>query len=557
MLQSLFVENYALIRSLEIRFEPGFVAITGETGAGKSILMGALSLILGSRADTDVLYDTSKKCIVEGVFDVSDLPVKSFFEQNDLDYQEQTTIRREINEHGKSRAFINDTPVNLATLKSLTATLIDIHSQHQNLLLQDSDFRLHILDQYAQTADLLSSYQASLSRLHEAQQEEKRLREFCTNAALERDFQLFTIQELETANLQVDEQQDVEQRIRMLSHAEDIKMHLFRASQMLSEQEGDTVLQQLKTILSECANLSDIGPEYKELHDRLKSVELELQDIAYEISHKENDVEVNPQELDRLNERIDLIYTLEHKYQVENVQDLLDLKQKLQEKVNDYTDNQEQLSKIVQDIAKLQQETKSLACQLSAARAKVLPKLAKDMQGRLVKLGMEDAQFEIHLTKSSTLHQNGMDGAEFWFSANKGVAPADLGKIASGGEISRVMLALKSIITDARLLPTVIFDEIDTGISGETANKVGHVMQLLAHNHQVVAITHLPQIASKGQQHFLVYKEIVENKTITKIKELHAEERVQAIAGMLSGSSYSQSALATAREMLQCDSSIR
>ena len=555
MLQSLQIENYALIRALEIHFDSGFVVITGETGAGKSILMGALSLILGSRAEADVLYDKSRKCIVEGTFKLTELPVKSFFDRNDLDYQDLTTISREINEHGKSRAFINDTPVNLNTLKSFASTLIDIHSQHQNLLIQDSDFRLNILDQYAQTENLLSEHKLALSRLQAARNEERQLKEICAKAALEHEFQSFTIQELENANLQVDEQLEVEQRIRTLSHAEEIKSHLFQASQVLSEREEENLLQQLKSVHDECASLSDIGQEYKDLCDRLNAVKLELQDISYEISRKENEVEVNPDELDRLNDRIDLIYTLEHKYQVENIQELLDMKQKLQQEVDAYSDNKEQLSALESQIKKLQVEAESLAKKLSAKRAKVLETLSLDMQARLTKLGMPDAKFEIRMTQSSELQDKGIDRVEFWFSANKGVGPADLSKVASGGEISRVMLALKSIITDARLLPTVIFDEIDTGISGETANRVGMVMCLLAQAHQVIAITHLPQIAAKGSQHFLVYKETLYNQTITNIKPLDSEGRVHAIASMLSGSNLTESALATAREMLLSSSS--
>lgn len=550
MLQSLKIENYALIHALEIRFDKGFVVITGETGAGKSILIGALALILGNRADTDVLYDKNRKCIVEGVFRLDNPEMQTFFELHDLDYQETTIIRREINEHGKSRAFINDTPVNLTTLKALASQLIDIHSQHQNLLLQDSGFQMDIIDQYAKTQSLLASYKSSLTELKNTILEEKRLKEACSQAALEHDFHTFTIQEIENAQLQSDEQELLEQNLNTLTHAGDIKAHLYQAAQLLSEQDNDNILLKLKEILHECRALSDIGPEYRELCDRLESTQSELQDIAYEISRKYDAVDVNPQEMERVQERLDLIYTLEHKYQVDNIQGLLDILSKLQRESEAYQDNRELLATLANRIDELRTATLDLARQLSERRKKVLNSLSADVEARLVQLGMSDAKFEILLTDSGELMANGADKVEYWFSANRGSAPADLGKVASGGELSRVMLALKSIITDSRLLPTVIFDEIDTGISGETANRVGEVMRLLAENHQVVTITHLPQIAVRGNQHLLVYKENTENQTITNIRQLDGDARVRTIAGMLSGNEQSEAALTTAREML-------
>jgi DNA repair protein RecN (Recombination protein N) len=550
MLQSLKIENYALIHALEIRFDKGFVVITGETGAGKSILIGALALILGNRADTDVLYDKNRKCIVEGVFHLANPEIQFFFEQHDLDYHETTIIRREINEHGKSRAFINDTPVNLTTLKALTSQLIDIHSQHQNLLLQDSGFQMDIIDQYAQTQSLLASYKSSLAELKNTVLEEKRLKEACSQAALEHDFHTFTIQEIENAQLQADEQDLLEQNLNTLAHAGDIKAHLYQAAQLLSEQDSDNILLKLKEIIHECHALSDIGPEYRELCDRIESTQTELQDIAYEISRKYDAVDVNPQEMEQVQERLDLIYTLEHKYQVDNIQGLLDILSKLQRESEAYQDNREQLATLALRIDKLRAATFDLARQLSERRSEVLDKLCADVEARLVRLGMPDAKFEILLTAGDELMANGADRVEYRFSANRGSAAADLGKVASGGELSRVMLALKSIITDSRLLPTVIFDEIDTGISGETANRVGEVMRLLADNHQVVTITHLPQIAARGNQHLLVYKENTENQTITNIRQLDGETRVRVIAGMLSGNEQSEAALTTAREML-------
>jgi len=551
MLRALQIENYALIRSLQITFDSGFSVITGETGAGKSILMGALSLILGNRADAAVLYDKSHKCVVEGTFDIQGLSLQAIFDNNDLDYQDVTTIRREINEAGKSRAFINDTPVTLTTLKELTSSLIDIHSQHQNLLLQNADFRLDIIDQYAQNNELLSQYQHTLANLKNTEHHYSQLKAQCTEAAQRQEFNAYTVQELEKAQLSANEQEETEQAIKLLSNAEDIKSHLYQASQILSEQENDTILQLLKSVHNDCSSLSSLSPEYQDFCRRLEAVELELKDLSYEIVRQENQVEINPQELERLNERLDLIYTLQHKYQVDSIQGLLDLNKKLQAELAEYTDNKEQLSQVDAQCAQLHAQAMKLATEISHSRSKVLAKLQTEMTQRLQQLGMPDSNFQIDLCQTSELQDKGIDKAEFLFSANKGMAPASLEKIASGGEMSRVMLALKSIITDSVLLPTVIFDEIDTGISGETATKVATVMQQLSKRHQLIVITHLPQIAVKGNQHYLVYKENVNNQAVTSLKLLTGPEREKAIAVMLSGNQLSEAALATAREMLQ------
>lgn len=556
MLQTLQIENYALIRSLEISFAKGFTVITGETGAGKSILMGALSLILGNRADTDVLYDKSRKCIVEGTFRISEYSLESFFQENDLDYQESTTLRREINEKGKSRAFINDTPVTLATLKTLASNLIDIHSQHQNLLLQDSRFRLDLVDQYAQNQNLKLQYAESLATWKAAEKAYAELKKQCTDAALQQEFNNFTIQELEGAQLQEGEQEETENNVRLLSHAESIKAHLYQAAQQLSENENSNVLQQLKSVQNECAAIKDISPDFAEIHNRLDSVILELKDIAYDIANKEQSVEVNPQELDRLNERLDLIYTLQHKYQVDSILDLLKLLDKLKEEMAQHADHQELLTELDDKRHRLLEQTKKLAEQLSSSRQKVLGKLQSEVENRLRQLSLPDSQFKIQLAQGTEFRENGMDTAEFLFSANRGVDVSDISKVASGGEMSRVMLALKSIITDSVLLPTVIFDEIDTGISGITANRVASVMQDFAQRHQVIAITHLPQIAAYGKQHYIVYKETDHNQAVTNLRELNSEEHIQAIATLISGDSPTEAALRTARELVTASSNI-
>jgi len=551
MLQNLQIENYALIRALEISFNKGFTVITGETGAGKSILMGALSLILGNRADTDVLYDKSRKCIVEGTFNISNYALKSFFEEHDLDYQPDTTLRREINEHGKSRAFINDTPVNLSTLKALASRLIDIHSQHQNLLLQDSDFRLSLIDQYAQNQNIRTKYTASLSEWREAERQYTTLKKACAEAALQQEFNNFTIQELEQAQMQHGEQEETENAVKLLSHAESIKSHLYQAAQQLSDGDEETILMQLKSVQNECAAIKDISPDFFEIYNRLESAILELKDIAYDISNKEQSVEVNPQELERLNERLDVLYSLQHKYQVDSIQGLQDLLAKLKEEVSQYTDNQELLSKLDAKRNNLLDQTRELAKQLTQTRQHVLGEMQKEVEARLQRLALPDSQFQIRLSQGEELGEHGVDSAAFLFTANRGVEVSDISKVASGGEMSRVMLALKSIVTDNMLLPTVIFDEIDTGISGETAKKVADVMQDFSQRHQVIAITHLPQIAANANRHYLVYKETRDQQAITNLKELDSEAHIQAIATLICGNKPTEAALNTARELVK------
>ncbi|MBR4135775.1 MAG: DNA repair protein RecN [Bacteroidales bacterium] len=550
MLRSLQISNYALIRSLDITFEEGLTVITGETGAGKSILMGALALLLGNRADTEVLYDKQKKCVVEAQFDLQGLALEPFFEDNDLDYLDLTTIRREINEHSRSRAFVNDTPVNLNVLKDLSSRLIDIHSQHQSLLLGDPLFRLRMLDQYAQNADLRTQYHQTLGAWRQAEQQYRALQQQCAEQALQQEFRQYTVQELEKAQLQSGEQEELEQQVRILSNAEDIKSRLYRASYTLSEQEQYAVIQLLKSVQQELDALSDIGPDFQELQQRLHAASVEVEDIAYDISLKESGVEVNPHELERLNERLDQLNTLQHKYQVEDVDGLLALKERLESELANYGDHQEQLRQLDQSRQQLYGQLMKLARALSQTREKVIPTLRKEMLSRLVTLGMPHSAFEIELTQSDAPSAEGIDQVTFLFSANKGVPVTDMAKVASGGEMSRLMLSLKSIITDSVVLPTIIFDEIDTGISGETALKVASVMSELSRRHQVIAITHLPQIAASGRQHFLVYKETQGADTVTNIRTLDEAEREHAIAVMLSGEQITPSATATARELI-------
>ena len=551
MLTSLQIENYAIIRSLEIPFQQGLIVITGETGAGKSILMGALSLILGNRADTDVLFDKSRKCIVEATFNISALDIRPLFQQYDLDYQDDTIIRREINEHGKSRAFINDTPVTLAVLKAVSSLLVDIHSQHQTLMLQNVGFRLKLIDQFAQNQELVAQYMQALDTWRKQKKTLEQLREKCAEADRRYDFNRYTVDELEAAALETDEQSRIEQQINELSHAESIKSHLYNATALLSEQEDDNILYMLKSIREECRSLADMGGDYDNYLQRLDNLLAEAQDLSYEMSKKNDNIEINPALLNELNERLDLLFSLQNKYHVNDNAGLIELLQQLNQEIDEYTDNKEELKELEKTVAESENETRELARQLTETRRKAIPQLTRSMEERLSMLGMKGSRFEVQVDTSDELRDNGADTATFLFSANTGIAPADIAKIASGGEMSRIMLCLKSIITDTMYLPTIIFDEIDTGISGETASKVGQMMQLLANNHQVIAITHLPQIAACGSQHLLVHKQSTDTQTFTNIKILSTQEREQVIATMMSGENCTESAMNTAREMLQ------
>lgn len=551
MLTSLQIENYAIIRSLEISFQEGLIVITGETGAGKSILMGALSLILGNRADTDVLFDKSRKCIVEATFNLKGLHLEPQFQEFDLDYQDETIIRREINEHGKSRAFINDTPVNLTVLKTISSLLVDIHSQHQTLMLQNAGFRMRLIDQFAQNQAILNDYQQIL---HQWQQEKtalEALRVKCTEEAQRYDYNLFTINELENAQLQPDEQEELEQRIKELTSAETIKSHLFNATRLLSEQESDNILYILKSLQQELRPLESVGAEYAAFNQRIENLLVEAQDLAYEIARKNDNVEVNPALTEQLNARLDELFTLQNKYHVDDNKALIALLEKLQQEVSSFTDEKERLAESERNVKILEGKATDAAKKLSETRKAALPALINAMESRLQQLGMEGSRFSVELESTGELRENGADTATFLFSANAGVNPADITRIASGGEMSRIMLCLKSIITDSMYLPTIIFDEIDTGISGETASKVGQMMLLLSQKHQVLAITHLPQIAACGDQHLLVFKQTADNKTFTNIKQLDMQEREQMIATMMSGENCTESAVATAREMLK------
>ncbi len=549
MLQTLQIENYAIIRSLKIDFDKDFTVITGETGAGKSIIIGALSLILGKRADTSVLFDKGKKCYIEGTFDISNLHLQDFFQEHDLDYQDVSYVRREVTENGKSRAFINDTPVTLAVLKDFAEALVDIHSQHNNLLVNNESFRINVLDLYAQNNSLMEEYKQTYNEYKKHEKRLSELIELQQEQAKERSYLTYVAQELSDAHLIQNEQEQLEQQITLLSNAENIKSKLYQSIRIMEGEEDGNLLHQLQMICDNCQNISHFDKDIEEISKRLNSCYLELKDITSDLSQKENKVEVNPQELERLNERMDLLLDLQHKHNVNSNEELINLLSTIKLKLLSMTENDSELTQCEQQCKELYSKTLSLASMLSKARHSCATNLENEMVKRLQLLGMEYGSFKVKFSNTNQPGVTGIDKVQFLFAANRGSELNEIEKTASGGEISRLMLAIKSIINDNSLLPTVIFDEIDSGISGEVAGKVATLMQDLSLKHQLIVITHLPQIAAKGKLHYFVYKNNFEDKTFTQIKSLNNEESIREIATMISGDHLSEAALETAREL--------
>lgn len=549
MLLSLQIENYAIIKSLNMTFDSGFTVITGETGAGKSILIGALSLILGNRVDNSVLYDRTHKCIVEGVFDIHKLDLNSFFEENELDYADHTILRREISISGKSRAFINDTPVSLALLKELAEHLVDIHSQHQHLLLANHDFRIRILDDYAQNGALLEQYQAQYKQHQQVTALLSRLIEEQEKAAQEHDYHTFLLQELETANLREGEQEELEQQIKRLTHAETIKDRLYRSTQLL-ERDQFSILSILRDLKSELSHIVEIDPRYQELWSRVESVHIELKDLESEITALGQEVEVNPELLAQLNERLDLLNRLQLKHKVNSERELMERQAELQGWVLQFVDMESQVAAKQKELLNIKGLLESSAKQLSEKRKAASPLVEKEIKNNIQLLGMEEATFKVTVQNSSHLGLLGNDQVQFLFSANRGGPVLEVEKIASGGEISRLMLAIKYVITSTNYLPTVIFDEIDTGVSGDIAGKVARLMTKIAQERQLLVITHLPQIAAKANLHYFVYKKIEGDQTYTHIKLLNNQERVEEIATLISAEKVTDAARQTAQLLI-------
>ncbi len=552
MLSRLLIKNYALIDNLDISFDKDLNIITGETGAGKSIVLGALGLILGQRAESKYFFNQQKKCVVEGFFNIKNYSFKEFFTDNDLDYDDETVLRREIALDGKSRAFINDTPVNLTTLKSLGQQLIDVHSQHATLEINDANFQLLVLDVVAEQQSTVASYKKSFQSYRKAQKKYTDLLAKSDQAKADQDYYQFLFDELEATNLEANEQEALEQELNSLTHAEEIKKNLYTSSYLINGFE-QAALPKIKEAISQLQAIegyeSSIGP----LLERLQSCNIEIKDIADELESLEQNTVFDESRTEEINERLSQLFALQKKHRVNSVAELLSIKDDLSNKLNDILFADEDLIKLEKELQVSQKELFKQASQISESRKKVIPNIEQHIVKTLTEIGMPTAQIKVEQTllPDQKFDANGIDQVRFLFNANKGHQLNELNKVASGGELSRLMLSIKSLIAQKTALPTIIFDEIDTGVSGEVANRVGLIMQDLSKSLQVIAITHLPQMASKGQAHYFVHKINKENLTYTQIKRLTEEERVLEIAKMLSGENPKESALQNARELLQ------
>lgn len=550
MLKSLFIQNYALIDTLNIEFESGFSVITGETGAGKSIILGAINLLLGQRAESKFIKKNASKCTIEAVFDLSRYGMEAFFERNDLDFDGECIIRREISASGKSRTFINDTPVPLALLKELGETLIDIHSQHQNLLLNKEDFQMNVVDIMANNRKEREVYTGLYKKFRTLSANLKKAIEQAEKTRAEEDYIRFQLEQLEAAQLQPGEQKELEKEAEMLEHAEDIKHALFSVDAKLNHEEEGVV-----TVLRECQhtlqNLQDMYAPAEEMASRLQSCYIEVKDLAKEIASEAEQIEYNPERLSYVNERLNTIYSLQQKHHVDTLEELIELQEDYTRQLDNIENSEAHIQQLEREKNAALEEVKKQAAVLTEQRKQAAVLIESKMKELLIPLGIPNVRFCIDLQGKEEPDEKGMDKISFLFSANKNGELQQIAQVASGGEIARVMLSLKALISGAVKLPTIIFDEIDTGVSGYIAEKMAHIMQEMgANNRQVISITHLPQIAALGATHYKVYKEDNEQGTTSHIIRLNQEERVQEIAHMLSGTTLTDAAINNAKELL-------
>lgn len=551
MLKQLYIKNFTLIDELNIQMHPGFSVITGETGAGKSIILGAIGLLLGNRADSKSIKVGRDRCVIEAHFDLSKYDMQQFFTDNDIDEDlSDTIIRRELTAAGKSRAFINDTPVSLTKMRELGEQLVDIHSQHQNLLLQKEDFQLNVVDIIAQDEKQRKNYEAAYNQYKQANQKLNALKAEIEKNRENEDFLRFQFKELDEAQLQNGEQEELEQEYEMLSHSEDIKTALYQADNHLSGDDGN-IIERLKQTSEQLANIKDVYPEVTELLERIDSSYIELKDIAQEVNGLTDHVEFDPARLETINERLDKLNSLQQKFHVKDLGELIETYHQLKEQLSHIDHSDEDVEALEQEVTQLLEKAQKQAKELTAIRTKAAKKVEEEMKQRLIPLGIPNVRFSISLTEKPLSHDGG-DKVSFLFSANKSTPLQPVTQVASGGEIARVMLSLKAMISGAVKLPTIIFDEIDTGVSGKIAEKMAQIMvEMGNHERQVLSITHLPQIAAMGSHHYKVSKEETDNGTISRMTELSQQERVQEIAQMLSGSDVSEAALANAKELLR------
>jgi len=550
MLIKLFVQNYALIRELDVEFENGLTIITGETGAGKSILLGALSLILGTRADSSVLLEKNEKCIVEGTFRIEEYELNELFISNNLDYESVTTLRREINPAGKSRAFINDTPVTVNMLKELGDRLIDIHSQHQTLMLNDNSFQLNLIDSFSGTSGLKNEYRETYSNFRKLKKEYTSIKEKADKNKADLEYYQFQYNQLDEAKLKSGEQTELEAEQELLGHTEEIKLALGSSSNLFYA-EGLSILSMLREVKSNMGRIITFLPESESLISRTESVLIELDDLAAEVEKLAFSIEADPQRLVMVNNRLDNIYSLIQKHRVTDLDELIKKKDEIKDLIGSIVSSDERLIELETLLNKEINRLKTVSEEISDKRKNVLPEIESRITELLKQLGIPNAKFRIMLTHLQEFTATGIDQADFLFSANKQIAPENLAKIASGGELSRVMLSLKSLLTKNNNLPTIIFDEIDAGVSGEVADKVGQILSGMGKYMQVINITHLPQVASRGTRHYHVYKDDTDNSSFTRVKLLSPEERILEVARLLSGSKVTETAMKNARELLK------
>ncbi len=550
MLLKLSIKNYILIHDLEIDFSEGFSVITGETGAGKSILLGALSLILGQRADSGILLNKENKCIIEGLFMIRDYNLESFFKVHELDYDGSVILRREINQNGKSRAFINDTPVTLNLLKELGDKLVNVHSQNSIITLNDSDFQLAIIDSYAGIESEVMLFRLGFYRFIEMKRQLLELEEKEVKVTAEMDYFQFLLDELTQARLVSTELPEIEAKLELLTHAEEIRNSLYQANYRITGSD-ENILAQLTEVMHALNGVSRYKPELKNLVERINVNYIDVKDAANELHVMEEQVFVDPPLVESLTQRIDHLYRLMKKHQVSSVEQLLVIKQEIEKKVSDEENMADQLNRLRTETAKLESDLLVKSATLSLKRKKIVSEFENEVIGILTKLGIPMARFNVTFAASDSINKDGIDKVKFLFSANKGMELKDLSNTASGGELSRIMLSIKSMISQKNLLPTIIFDEIDNGVSGEVAGKVGSILKRMGDNMQVIAITHLPQIAAKGNRHYWVYKTEEKETTTTFIRQLSPQERIEEIAKMLSSETVTDSALRAAGELLR------
>lgn len=549
MLTNLSIKNYALIENLSVNFKDNLSIITGETGAGKSILLGALGLVLGKRADSTTLKDTTNKCIIEAQFSIGNYKLESFFAENDIDFEKETIIRREILPNGKSRAFINDTPTTLQLLLALSELLIDVHSQHQTLELADVNYQFHIIDALANNSAKIESYKRGLVLFNKLNKDLNKLKKDQEVAKEQYEYNLHLYKELSLAKFVVDEQEEIEQSLDKLNNIEEIKLNLSEAQAIgLNEEVG---LQALLIAFTQNLNkIAAYSTEYKELYERSLAIKIEFDDIAAEIENLNENVDFDASELEKLNDRLQLIYNLQKKHNVKSITELLEIQEELSVKVDAVENSSSNIKAKEKEVSDVAEKIDVLAKTIFLEREKAIPVLIKKLESALANLGMENTRFSININHSKHYYQNGKDELQLLISANKGANFGELKKVASGGEMSRIMLTVKAILSEYLKLPTIIFDEIDTGVSGDVSQKMAEIMQEMSKNMQVITITHLPQIAAKGKQHYKVYKQDINNNIVTQLKQLTEYERVEEIAEMLGGKNITSTAIEHAKQLL-------